>query len=239
MSKLEWDSEINVAIRGVEEARRISHRDVAKRGELIDLLHALARLRVREGDFRKAESLYREALACIQDNRKTDPEEVVKIYTQLACFYDGWGKSAEAMEYYAKALDVGEKAELQYSSKMAELKNHLARIYKTSGQTEKAVQFYEEAMEGFLVSSGEFDVRLAYVYDELGVLYYQNMELERSLNMHLKSLLISENFQGNHDFSQTCLNLSSVYRALGEFEKAYESSELAAQIKADMTSSKA
>lgn len=230
MSPQELEVQIDIAIRSVEEARRQAHRDLTKRGRLIAQLHALAKLRMQQGDFSRAESLYREAFECTKDRRKIDPEEVVHIHCLLGDFYNAWSKPAEATEYYTKALEYGEEAGLQHSMEMAGLKSHLARLLKASGKADEAIAFYQQAVEAFRASNAGKDARLASVYDELGALFYQKMELDQALEMHQKALAISQQTRGR-DYSSTYQNLNLVYRAMGDFERAFECVQSAAQIK--------
>ena len=231
MSPQELESQINTVIRSVEEARRQAHRDLAKRSQLIAKLHELAKLRIQQGEFSRAESLYREALECTKDRRKIDPGEVFNIHRLLGEFYDAWGKPAEAMDYYAKALEYGEDAQLQQSIGMAELKARLGSICRASGNTEHAVEYYEQAVEAFLSSVGENDIRLASIYDELGTISYQKMELDQALKKHSKALSIYQQTHGKRDYSATYYHLNLVYRALGDFKRAFECIQSAEEIR--------
>jgi tetratricopeptide (TPR) repeat protein len=228
------EKQIASAARSVEDARRNAHRDVSRLGELVDHISVLADLRQQEGDFRKAESLYREALFRIQDTKKPDPELTVGVYSLLAYLYDRWGKHNEAAEFYQKALKLGDDLGVQDPDKIATVKNNLAMIHKNMRQNEKAVQCYEDALDGFRKAHGEQSSKVASVYNNLGVLHYQNMEVERALEMHLKALSIRENLRGPDaapgDLSQTYINLAAVYKALGDFQMAHECVEKARQI---------
>ena len=87
------ERQILSASRSVEEVRRLAYRDPSRIGQLVEQISVLADLRQKEGDFRKAESLYREALYRAQELKKPDPELLCGIHSLLAHLYDRWGKT--------------------------------------------------------------------------------------------------------------------------------------------------
>ena len=88
-------------------------------------ISVLADLRQKEGDFRKAESLYREALFRVQDLKKPDPDLTAGIYSLLAYLYDRWGKMDLAAQFYEKALQMSDSNQLVDADKTATIKNNL------------------------------------------------------------------------------------------------------------------
>jgi tetratricopeptide (TPR) repeat protein len=228
------EKQIAAAARAVEEARRVAHRDVTRLGDLVEHINVLAELRQQEGDFRKAESLYREALFRIQDTRQPDAGLTVGVYSLLAYLYDRWGKHKEAAEFYQKALKLGQERGIHDADKVATVKNNLAMLHKSMREFDKAQAYYEEALTDFRAAHGPHSPKIASVYNNLGVLFYQNLEVERALDMHLKALKIREEAPTGEvdpgDLSQTYMNLGAVYKALGDFQKAHECVEKARRL---------
>ena len=64
----------------------------------MEQISVLADLRQKEGDFRKAEALYR-----AQELRRQDPDLLTGIYSLLAHLYDRWGRMDKAAEFYELA----------------------------------------------------------------------------------------------------------------------------------------
>jgi tetratricopeptide (TPR) repeat protein len=224
LSRLE--KQIAAASRSLEEERRNTYRDPARIGDLVESINVLAELRAQQGEFHKAESLYREALSRIQEVKSSDPELSVGVYSLLAYLYDRWGKLQEAADLYAKALELGRKLGVNSSEKIATIKNNLAMIHKGMRDFEGAAKYYKEALDGFRQLHGENSPQVASVYNNLGVLYYQNLDIDGALEMHMKALRLRENLSAAQleagDLSQSYTNLSAVYKAQGDFKKAHE-----------------
>ena len=220
------EKQISSASRSVEDARRRAHLDPARLGDLVEQINVLAELRSQEGDFHKAESLYREALSRIQEVKMPDPELLVGVYSLLAYLYDRWSKLEEAAAYYKKALELGEKLGVHDSDKVATVKNNLAMIHKNMRDYDGAAKYYHEAADEFRHLHGENSSCVASVYNNLGVLHYQILEVDRALDMHIKAMRIRENLppadREAGDLAQTYTNLGAVYKALGDFQKAQE-----------------
>ena len=113
------ERQIATASRSVEEARRLAYHDPSRIGSLVEQISVLADLRQKEGDFRKAESLYREALFRAQESRKNDADLLTGIYSLLAHLYDRWGRMDKAAEFYEKALHISEDNGLGETEKVA------------------------------------------------------------------------------------------------------------------------
>ncbi|MBK8095240.1 MAG: tetratricopeptide repeat protein [Verrucomicrobiaceae bacterium] len=232
------EQQIGSASRSVEEARRIAYHDTSRIGALVEQISVLADLRQKEGDFRKAESLYREALFRAQESRKTDYELQVGILSLLAHLYDRWGKTDQSLEFYEKALHISETRGLDGGEASAIIKNNLAMIYKHRRDYEKAERCYQESLHAFQKLEGEHSSRVASLYNNLGVLYYAQLEIDRALEMHEKALAIRQHNPVGPidpaDLSQTYINLAAVYKATGDFKRAEASITRAKQLRASI-----
>jgi tetratricopeptide (TPR) repeat protein len=232
------DRQISAASRSVEEARRLAYNDPSRLGALVEQISVLADLRQKDGDFRKAESLYREALYRAQELRKPDPDLLTGIYSLLAHLYDRWGRMPQAAEFYEKALFISETNGLADSDKVATIKNNLAMIFKQIRQHDKAERYYLEALETFQKLDGEQSSRVASVYNNLGVLYYSKLDVDRAQDMHERALAIrqvlSDGQMDPADLSQTFINLAAVYKASGDFQKAEASIDRAKRLRSGM-----
>lgn len=226
------------ASRSVEEVRRLAYRDPARIGQLVEQISVLADLRQKEGDFRKAESLYREALYRAQELKKPDPDLLCGIHSLLAHLYDRWGRMDKAAEYYEKALKIAGDAGLENNDKVATIKNNLAMIFKQLRDYPKAEQYYQEALDTFRIVDGDESPRVASVLNNLGVLFYSNMDVERAQQMHEHALGIRQSLANDQmdpaDLSQTYINLGAVYKATGDFQKAEACVDRAKRIRAGM-----
>jgi tetratricopeptide (TPR) repeat protein len=219
------EKQIAAATRSVEDSRRVVHRDPSRLHELVGHIHVLAELRQQEGDLRKAESLYRDALFRIQDARLREARLIFGVYAALAHLYDRWNKPVDAAAFYRKALDLSQLGGHLDARKVATLKNNLAVLHKRAQEYESAQRCYEEALAECRAAEGEDSLAVAAVCNNLGLLFYQNLDVERALEMHLASLRIREHAAPSAEFDwadlwQTCMNLANVYKALGDFQNA-------------------
>ena len=235
------ERQITAASRSVEEARRLAYHDSSRLGVLVEQISVLADLRQKEGDFRKAESLFREALFRTQELRKPDPELVIGIYSLLAHLYDRWGRPADAAAYYEKAIKIANDRGVG-GDKVAVIKNNLGMIFKQARDFDRAQRFYEEALEYFRQAEGDMGARVASVLNNLGVLYYTRLDVERAQTLHEEALNIRAHLRQDQfdpaDLSQTYFNLGAVYKAAGDFEKAESCVERARSIRAGMNGSR-
>lgn len=234
------DSQITAASRSLEEARHAAHRDPTLVGKLVNQISVLADLRQKSGDFRKAESLYREALFTVQEMRKPDPEMLCGLHSLLAHLYDRWGRMDQSAVYYQKALKIAETGGISTSDKVATIKNNLAMIFKQTSDFKKAEQYYQEALDIFRQTDGNNSARVASVCNNLGVLYYAKQDVVSSQKMHEHALNIRENLAADQsdpgDLSQSYINLGAVYRISGNEEQAEECVARAKTIRANMNS---
>ncbi|SKA99228.1 Tetratricopeptide repeat-containing protein [Prosthecobacter debontii] len=231
------DRQIEIASRHVEEARRAVNRDASFIGQLVEQISVLASLRQKDGDFPKAESLYREALYSALEARPRDADLLIGIYSLLAHLYDRWGRMPESAEFYQMALDAAEKAGV-CNSKVATIKNNLAMIYKQQHDYAKAEQYYLEALDIFEATDGRYSASVASVFNNLGVLYYLNLDVEHAMQMHEQALVIRQNLGESQmdpaDLSQTYINLGAAYKATGDFQQAEVWVERAKKLRAQM-----
>ncbi len=226
---LSFEKQVAAATRSLEEARRVSHRDPSRLGFLVEQLNVLAELRVQEGDFRKAESLYREVLFRIEDTKRAEDGLVTGVNSLLGYLYDRWGKQDQAIEFYQKALTGAAGSSPVILEQRAAIKNNLALIYKNQRELERAEEWYLDALNELVGSESEQSAQAAGVCSNLGVLYYQNLEVERARDMHLKALQIRKGLTHGEcspaELAQNYVHLASVYKALGEFRQAQECME--------------
>ena len=205
-------------------------------GDLVEQINVLAELRQQEGDFRKAESLYREALFRIQDTKTPDGDLMVGVHSLLAYLNDRQGKPTEAASHYQKALQLSEEMGVKKSEKVATVKNNLAILLKGMRNYQLAATYYLEALSEFFAVEGPNSPHAAGVYNNLGVLYYQNMEVEKSLDVHLRAQKIRDAV-GVADLEPgevglMYFNLSAAYKAMGDFQHAHETMEKAQSLQA-------
>lgn len=227
---------MEAASTAVEEARRRAHHDPGRIGALIESMSVLADLRVQEGEIRKAESLYREALSRVNEQRKPDVKLIAGIYSLIAQLNERSGRMDEAAKCYEKALELGEREGVLVSDEAGTIKNNLAVIFKGLKDTSKAESYYLAALDIFHSLHGENSPEVAAVCNNLGVLYYSGLNVEKAQEMHERALAIRQQLSDADmdpaDLAQTYTNLAAVSKATGDFQRAHECLEKAKELRA-------
>lgn len=228
-------SQIADAARHVEEARRAAYHNPQQLKHLVEQISVLADLRQQEGNYDKAESLYREAMFRVRDLQIPNPQLLSGINSLLAYLYDRWGKQDLAIQFYQEALAISKTMGESDPGETGTLKNNLAMIFKTQGRFGDAETHYLEALDCIQKADGDGSARVASVYNNLGVLYYSEMDAERALSMHEKALQIRRKLPPEEvepgDVSQSYINLAAVYKAIGNFREAEENLDQASQLR--------
>jgi tetratricopeptide (TPR) repeat protein len=116
------------------------HPDVAKS------LNSLAFLHRTQGDYAKAEPLYKRSLAILEKALGPDHPDVAMSLNNLALLYDTQGDYAKAEPLIKRSLAIWEKALGPDHPDVARGLNNLAELYKTQGDYVKAEPLYKRSL---------------------------------------------------------------------------------------------
>jgi Tfp pilus assembly protein PilF len=118
--------------------------------EKAKVLKELAALYTQGKKYKKAESIYKEALILYEALAKKNPEKydlnLAKVYKGLALYYTESGENTKAQEMYAKALALWEALEKAHAGEYTlEVSNSLYMLGKfySSSDVEKAQSYFE------------------------------------------------------------------------------------------------
>ena len=224
-------SQIAATTRAVEYARRSANIDSTKLELLVEHLHSLAELRVRTGDFSRAESLLREAMFRIEDANSVHriaprPILAANIASSLGYLYDRWNKTENARSWYQKSLDMAETGHFFESDLGASVSNNLGMLDKRHGALASAEFNYRRALDIFKKIKGSDSLECAAVTNNLGVLLYTQGDYPGAIQCHEAAMAIRQAHhnpatgEGLKDLCQSWRNLAAVYKTQGEAEKA-------------------
>lgn len=149
---------------------------------------------------------------------KWHPEglQEAKIYNWLGWIYYDFGRSAESLEYYERALEIFR--ELGDHNLENAVLNNIGQVYQKLGQNEKAIEYYEQAaIIQKAVGNRVEEVRLL---NSLGGVYNALGQREEALKYFQEALDISKAAGDRSGEGITLSNLGGIYDALGNKEEA-------------------
>jgi tetratricopeptide (TPR) repeat protein len=185
-----------------------------------ELLHVLAKLQERTGDFRGSEETLHSAAEAALAVRADDL--AARAWIMLVAVVGarlGQPEQAARWERYARAAvdRAGQLPTLQ-----AELHNHLGIMATYRGQYERAVSEYREAIRIWEVALGPAHPQLAAPINNLGIVLSRQGKFDEALAAHERALKIRiAAFGPNHpEVGASENNLGAACQRTGDYEEA-------------------
>ncbi|MDX1652962.1 MAG: tetratricopeptide repeat protein [Brumimicrobium sp.] len=145
-----------------------------------------------------------------------DRMNALECYNGLGIIYEGKHDQAGALDYYYKALGMGEKLDDAYLQGM--VLNNIGLIKYRNQQYDEAIKDFEKALEFAKVSE---NVRLSFnLENNMGLLHEKKQEYEKSLTHFKKSLINAKRIGFPFNIAITHLNLSSSYNLNRQYDMA-------------------
>ncbi|CAF1401984.1 unnamed protein product [Adineta ricciae] len=187
----------------------------------------LGKVLLKLGEAREADKLYELLL-----NEESNETEKSYFYSQLGYCKVDQGKAGEAVKFYKKAVEIGEKNLHPYDHVLAIYYNNLASAYGKISEHSKALTLYSKAQEIYEKKPDDKNELLAMTYSNMAFTYDCMGQYERALFFYKKHLDISKHIlPSNHpDLATTYSNVCLVYNNLGKHAKALDSVEKALEI---------
>lgn len=139
-------------------------------------------------------------IKAIKARKAQSEKNPLKYENQLAIdlnslgeFYEKWGKDFEAIECYARSIQIREEAYKKngaYRDRLAVDYNDLALYLKNLGRYDEAETFYIEAMNLNREIGKEREVSLVINYYNMGFLYYEKGDAEKETEYFKKALYL-------------------------------------------------
>ena len=176
------------------------------------------------GQYKEAESLYKQAVAIFEKALGPDHPEVAQILNNLAELYRNQGKLTDAEPLYKKALDIFEKALGPDHPQVATSLNNLALLYKQQGKLAEAEPLYKQALD---ISEKALDPNhpnIANRLNNLAMLYHQQGKLADAEPLYKQAIDIFKKALGlQHPTLAVCLeNYAGLLRAMHRDDEAEE-----------------
>ena len=207
-------------------ARVIQHVDMPTFGESQGLINAIAAaLQIENHEIFKTKLWvlpFAESIASAFDSE--DAPESASLLHNLAYIYEASANYSLAMEWYQKALAIGEKVLGKEHPDIAITYNNIAGIYDHQGDYKKAMDRYQKALAISENVLGKEHPDTAITYNNIALVYDSQGDYEKAMEWNQKALAIKEKVLGKEhpDTATTYNNIAAVYYNQGEYAKALE-----------------
>ncbi|CAF1322353.1 unnamed protein product [Adineta ricciae] len=179
----------------------------------------LGKVLLKLGEAHKAELLYQLLL-----NEESNETEKAVFYSQIGYCKVEQGKTGEAVKFYKKAVEIGEKNLHPYDHVLAIFYNNLASACGRISEHSKALTLYSKAREIYEKKLDDKNELLAMTYNNMAFTYDCMGHYDKALLFYEKQLDISEHIlPSNHpDLATTYSSVSLVYNNMDKHAEALD-----------------
>ncbi|MCS7028490.1 MAG: CHAT domain-containing protein [Bacteroidia bacterium] len=173
-----------------------------------------------QGKYLAAEGVYKKYLPNPDSVRSLSQRST--LFNNLACLYDGLGKSDEAIALFQKSLLILEEQNMSESEQFASTINNMALCYKRMGNYPMAEKLYEKAKEIRYEVIGEADTRYANTCNNIAALYSAQGKIQEAILMYQKveKLHLDNGRKFTKEYAFVCNNLGAMYARTKNYKLA-------------------
>jgi tetratricopeptide (TPR) repeat protein len=189
--------------------------------------------RITLGDYHSLHKHFDEALAYFREaldnaERIGDEAGISLILKRIGLVYQRQADYNSAMEYYQKAMGIDRGMKNIEGEALA--LHEIGRIFEAQGEYNQALDRLRKSLE--IYDKIDKSKEKGSVLSHIGYLYYLKGRFEQALEYYQKALAIREKVLEKYDFDLAISYriISSIYRGLGQVEKAREYAERAVNI---------
>ncbi|MBI4480927.1 MAG: tetratricopeptide repeat protein [Acidobacteria bacterium] len=187
----------------------------------IGVLYRLGQLAADQGNFRRAESLYRTALGEAQQTLGPENEQAAAILNNLGHLYTSKENYRRAKETLEQARAMWETLRLPENPEFATLLNNLGAVYYHQRKYAAAELYYQRALAIDKALLGTDHWSVARDLNNLGALYLDTRRPTEAESVLMESAAIARRFAtASPLLAQTLLNLAELYRKQERYEEA-------------------
>jgi two-component system NarL family sensor kinase len=184
------------------------------------LRSSYARIFLNEGNYLEAAKIYLEVLAYYE--QEGDDRQKGRAHAQVGLAYDYANMFEQAQHYYEKSIHYRERS--QDTLGLINTYNNLGILHKNQDKTVEAIQFYQKALqiaEAFGLEQHQINPRI-----NLGVAHRILGKYADATKHYHHALVIAKKLQMENKINDIYNNLSHLYIAQKDYQKAYEYSQL-------------
>lgn len=166
----------------------------------------------------KALEFYTRALEL--NRQRSDSASLSDNYNNIGLLHGDQGRDELAVEYLEKALDI--RRTLGYRLRIANSLNNLGRVYMRRDQHEKALDYLYRALE---VNDNRDQNLSSIIRENLARTYLSAGRYDSALVNARKTRVLSQKYGTDLGVKVASELLTSIYRELGQFERAFETQQ--------------
>jgi CHAT domain-containing protein/tetratricopeptide (TPR) repeat protein len=187
------------------------------------VVHALARIHHKLGDYTKAESLYKRAIETVIKKFGNESPDVIPPMTSLGLLYIEIQEYTKAVALYKKCLENITINNDKYGNEAA-LVQHLANANVKIGEYAQAETLYKHSVEIAEKRFGKESRNTAGPLASLGELYVRTGQFAKAESFCSRALEISEKTSNGTktEVARSLSCLGDLYQAIGDFSKAQQ-----------------
>ena len=212
-------------------ARESGDKDLIQ--QLAQAVNGMAMSYRKGGDLKKAEPLYKEALAIRLTIFGDDSEDVAQSYNSLGCLYHNLNSFKLSEENFNRAMNIRERIHGLRHPLVALTLNNKASLLMDCGRFSEAKPLLIRSLKINEEIHGENHPDYAQCLNILAGLYLEEGNYEESLKLFHKALSIKKNIHGeNHPEYAISLNdIAVCYSQRGEYSTSLEYYKQALEIR--------
>jgi len=186
------------------------------------LLDSVAFIYFKNGDYKKAELLYKRALALDEKSLGPKHPDVANRLDSLATIYRAQGEYARAEKAYSRALAIREELLGPRHPDVAQSLNNLAELCRIQGEHAQAELLYSRCQSIWEEALGPDHPDVAVALNNLGTLYRVQSKYSLAEPLLTRALEIRAQAFGNDhpNVAVSLNNLGMLYKAQRHFAKA-------------------
>lgn len=185
----------------------------------------VSRIYRQQGDYEQAMKYISEALEISRATKDKNLESLA--LNSKAGLEKVAGDTAQALKTYQRALSI--RKEVQDSIGVASVLNNIGSIFKGARDYDKALDYFEQSRKIALAVG--YQAGIGHTNNNIGEVYFELGNYPLAEDNGLKALNISEQYDLLSLKLQSAELLMSVYKAKGEWKKAFDMQDLVLKAK--------
>lgn len=173
-----------------------------------------------KGNYKKALHFYKKALKI--NKYVEDRKEIARSLTNLGSIYKLFGNYEKAMDHHLSALEKYEKLNDKEGKAWSYL--NIARLFKTTGEYKQALRYVNHSLEVYRSIAEETGIKtgITLCLKEKGVIYQNMGDLNKALELSLKTLEINKSTDNLFGVANSLANIGKIYYQMHQYDKGLD-----------------